>query len=268
MHDPSRDYVVLPEDLGPKILRFAGRKVVFNKNLYHGFQQLFGGDVDPYLDDDLVAVFSVSEHNARHLRHAYPRKPIIVLTPDIRLEHFPFKPLRDKSPVIACLPKAPGQIATLYQMLRARARGGIGPTAGFKWRLLKDMTEREVGGVLHDALMLVFLSVEEGLPRMPLEAMAAGCLVVTWAEGPLRDYLPDGWGFEHGDLLGMVSFIERVAEQYPSGLDEFDPVVHACRRTVEGFTAERQERTVIDAWRQVFTLAGASASVAQAQGAR
>ncbi len=32
-----RDFLVLPEDLGPRILDFPGRKVIFNKNIFHGF---------------------------------------------------------------------------------------------------------------------------------------------------------------------------------------------------------------------------------------
>src|SRR6266542_5500719 len=38
--DEERDIVVLPEDLGPAICSYPGHKVIFNKNLYHGFRAL------------------------------------------------------------------------------------------------------------------------------------------------------------------------------------------------------------------------------------
>ncbi|MDZ7262908.1 MAG: glycosyltransferase family 1 protein, partial [candidate division KSB1 bacterium] len=35
LYHPDRDFLVLPEDLGSKILSFPGQKVIFNQNCYY-----------------------------------------------------------------------------------------------------------------------------------------------------------------------------------------------------------------------------------------
>jgi hypothetical protein len=252
MHDVDRDYVVLPEDLGEQILSYPGRKIIFNKNVYLGCRALRDGRVDPYSAADVVGIFAVSEHNARLLRLAYPEKVTSVVHYDIRADRFPRRPLREKAPQIACLPKAPGQISVVYQTLRARAASGHNRLSSFTWVLAENMSEQHFSVLLQESLILVFLSVEEGLPRVPLEAICAGCFVASYRSGPLRECLPADCGVEYGDVQGLIEFIEGIAARFPDGLAE-DGVFEARReRVVAAFSAERQAADVALAWEGIL----------------
>lgn len=248
MHDASLDYVVLPEDLGAAILDYPGKKVVFNKNVYLGCRALHPSGVDPYQTPDVVGIMSVSEHNARLLRLAYPGKPISVVRYDVRAERFPFRPLSAKKPQIACLPKAAGQVGVLYHTLRARALSRHNRLSSFKWVVLDGMDERQISKTLEESLVLVFLSIEEGLPRVPLEAMCAGCLVAAYSAGALRECLPRGCGFEYGDIPRLVEYIEEIGARYPDDLPKGDTLVAQRENVASIYSAANQARDVEAAW--------------------
>ena len=72
--------MVLPEDLvtlprGARLLAHPGRKVIFNQNVHHGFTSLGAAVPEPYpyLHPSVTAVLTVSEHNRRLLKFAFPR---------------------------------------------------------------------------------------------------------------------------------------------------------------------------------------------------
>jgi hypothetical protein len=252
MHDVERDYLVLPEDLGPEILSYPGKKIIFSKNVYSGCRAVCGTGVDPYAADDVVGVFAVSQHNAMLLRLAYPDTPVSVVRYDIRADRFPFRRLDEKRPQIAILPKAPGQDAVLYQTLRARARSGRNRLASFSWALMTGMDEQRFSAVLQASLVLVFLSVEEGLPRVPLEGMCAGCFVAAYSSGPLRECLPEASGFEYGDIHALVDYIEDLAARFSDRRLDGDLLAARRKYVAETFSASRQEADVARAWEQLL----------------
>lgn len=256
MYNRDRDFMVVPEDLGAAIGHCEGRKVVFNKNIYHGFNAVYGQCADPNLSKDVIAIFAVSEHNRRHLRFAYPDKEIMLVHYDIRSDLFRYRPLRKKQPIVACLPKEPVQVRALMQMLELRASRGVSHGRHFQWLLLADLTERKIAEVLGNAVILVFLSTNEGLPRMPLEAMACGCLVVAYDSPPLTEYLPIEYRFPPGDLVRMAEFVEHVEEAYPDKLSGFDGLTGAARLTSERYSSRIQERSVLDCWQRIVDKNG------------
>jgi hypothetical protein len=252
-HDPHRDYIVLPEDLGRDIRRFPGRKVVFNKNVFHGYASLglFDATPDEYCSKEIVAVLTVSEHNRQHVAHAYPHQLVRVVHPAIREDVFAWRALSEKKPQIACIPKNQKWLATLYHTVQSRAARGLNRGKAFRWVVLGNHSERETAEILADSAMFIFLSVTEGLGRMPLEAMSCGCLVVAWPYGPLQETLPSCVRFEFGGVLDMVTFIERVMDAYPR-LDEWERVAAAGRAMARSYSVERQEQSVLAAWRDIL----------------
>jgi glycosyltransferase involved in cell wall biosynthesis len=106
--------------------------------------------------------------------------------------------------------------------------------------------------VLAESLIFVFLSVTEGLGRMPLEAMSCGCLVAAWRSGPLKETLPRCVQFEFGCVLEMVRFIERVMDAFPDRLDEWRAVAAAGRDVAASYSVERQEQSVLAAWTDIL----------------
>jgi glycosyltransferase involved in cell wall biosynthesis len=254
--DLDHDFIVVPEDIGSTIDELPGRKVIFNKNLFAGFI-IYGRKLPDCYDcqrPDVVAVLTVSQHNQEHLKFAYPQVPILLVDYDLRCDRFPFRALSAKRAVIACPPKAPKHILPVFHMLRSRGIADLNLNKNFEWVVLETMSEQQVASVLGDALLLVFLSIEEGLPRLPLEAMASGCLISAYGQGPLREYLPKEFCFECGDVLSVVQFVESVMKAYPSDLSRFDGITAAARRTAEQYSLKRQQFTVVQAWETILRL--------------
>lgn len=254
--DSDHDFMVVPEDIGPTINELPGRKVIFNKNLFGGFIN-YGRKLPDRYDwqrPDVAAILTVSQHNRAHLEFTYPQVPVLLVDYDLRCDRFPFHALSSKRAVIACSPKAPKHVLSVFHMLRSRGMADLNPNKNFEWVVLDKMSERQVAAVLGEALLLVFLSIEEGLPRLPLEAMASGCLISAYGQGPLREYLPKEYCFECGDVLSVVQFIESVMKAYPSGLARFDGVTVDARRTAERYSMKRQEVTVVQAWETILRL--------------
>lgn len=252
-----RNIFVLPENLGLAMKSIRGRKVIFNKGIYSGFKSLGLSPEGPstYLDDDVVAILSMSHHNRDYLEFAYPSKPVFTVMPDIRPNLFTHRPLTSRRPWIAYAAKASPHGRTLFQILNGRSEAGLNEMKLFKWVPIITLHERQVVAVLQNALFFVFLSVDEGLPRLPIEAMACGCLVCAYGSGPLLEILPRPYQFEYGDLLGMARHIERIANAFPDGLAEFDQISAQARIIASSYCAEAQERSVLAAWKEI--LAGA-----------
>lgn len=255
IYDPARDYLVLPEDLGSKLLEFPGKKVIFNKNLYNGFQ-VFGWETPPtypYHDPNVVCAFAVSEHNREHLQFAYPHLKVLKVEPGVDGGVFTYTPLHDKKRVISCVQKAPGMLLTLYHTLQSRAAAGLNNLKDYEWVFLDGRTEQEVAEVLRDSLVFVFTSTEEGLGRMPVEAMSSGSLVAGFASGPMKEYLPVEYRFEVGDLTGMARFVESITASFPESVERWRRLSEEGRKNALAYSLERQEGSVIGAWEQILS---------------
>lgn len=252
--DPERDFLVLPEDLGEKILAFPGRKVVFNQGLYNAFKYLpMNLRTYPYHSPDVLAVMVVSDHNLAHMQYAYPHLEVIkVATAAIDPAVFPFTPLGRKQRQIALVPKNLDHAMVLYHLLRSRGRAGLSPAENFRWIVLKGIPEAMMGRILSDSLLLVFLSVDEGLPTIPIEAMACGCLVVGYGQGPLVEELPTAYQFTHSQLAEAAEFIEQVMRDYPDRLGRFDDPVRQGRAIAAEHTRDYVEQSVVAAWDRIF----------------
>ncbi len=261
--DPDLDIVVLPEDLGRTILNFPGRKVIFNKNVFTGFQALGldAGQSAPYLSADVLGAMVVSEHNRRHLQLAYPALLVEKVDVEINTELFRFRPLQSKSPLIACSTKVPEMTLSLFQMIAARGQAGLNESQRFSWLFLEGMSEQEVAAVLNEALVCVTFSVAEGLGRVPLEALASGCLLVTCKLGPLGRSLPVGADLEYGDLTDAVHFLETIMASYPERLGPWDELTKRGRQLAGLYSLENQEASICRAWRAIFRRADELQSV-------
>jgi glycosyltransferase involved in cell wall biosynthesis len=206
------------------------------------------------MSPDIVAVFAVSEHNNQHLQFAYPGAQIITVHYDIRPEVYQYRPLTKKTPKIACMLKSQNHLYTLYHMIQSRARANLNRGKEYEWIFLKEFSEEQAAETLKQSLIFIFLGVDEGLPRMPLEAMACGCIVIAYGQGPLRECLPMEYQFEPGDLIAPARFLESIMNSYPENLAKYEAIIENGRRMALVYSAERQERSVIDAWEKIMAL--------------
>jgi len=250
----EQDYIVLPEDLGSKILNFPGKKVIFNKGIYNGFVS-FGDKkppVYPYHHPEVICVLTVSDHNSEHLRFAYPNLDVIRVYPGIDSDLFAYKPLREKRQCITYVPKSLPALLSLYHTLQSRAEAGINKLKEYDWILLHDRSEQDVATILRDSLIFIFLSVEEGLPQTVLEAMSCGCLVAGYGSGPLRECLPPGFQFEHGDLIGIAKYIEAITDSFPHRVKDWEALAVAGYKKALYYSPERQRASVLEAWDRIL----------------
>jgi glycosyltransferase involved in cell wall biosynthesis len=254
-HDVQTDIIVVPEDLGTGMVRIPGRKVIFNQNAYYGFAS-FGEEAEtsyPYLDPEILGVFTVSEHNAEYLRFAYPGANVLRIWYGVDRQRFSRCPLPNKQKQIACIVKNQLELYTLYHILRSRARQGLNALDEYRWVFLGDRTEADVARILHDSLALIFLSTSEGLPLTPLEAMLSGCLVAAYDAGPLPEYLPTACRFRPHDLLGVAGWLEELARSFPAESASWEAVSDTGYDVARQFSLEREEESLLGAWRQLLS---------------
>jgi glycosyl transferase family 1 len=256
IYDPKRDYLVLPEPLGASISSLPGKKVVFNKNLYIGFDALGLNQASvryPYVESEVVAAFAVSNHNYQTLAFTFPKAKLFRMYARINCDMFAYRPLSDKKRRIAVVVKAKEPLSVLYHILNARAQAGLNNLSDYEWTFLRGYTHNQVAKILCESLMLISLSTYEGLPRIILEAMASGCIVISYGTGALKECLMPEYRFEPDDFTAMARRIEEIAKAFPANMESWGPCTVAARKIAEEFTYERQRKHVIEAWERILT---------------
>jgi hypothetical protein len=257
-HRDNVDLVVVPEDLGAGTFELPGKKVVFNKNLYYGFD-CFGDTPfegrDPYADDEVIGVMTVSEHNQMHLRYAYPRAVITLVTCGVPAQRFRRRPFGEKQRVLTYTAKARLHVRTLYHILRARAAAGLNDLGDVAWRRLSGLTETEVVETLGDAMGLICLSTEEGIIRTVLEAMSSGCVICSYAHGPVAEYLPRECQFDVGDLVSAANFLERLTARNSADAAYWDDLSQLCAEHALRYGEEQERDSIVRAWNTILDRA-------------
>jgi glycosyltransferase involved in cell wall biosynthesis len=257
IYDKDKDYIVLPEFMGSRIPTFPGRKVIFNKNLYYGFQifsQVGDEAFDAYTDESVVAVFAVSDHNVAHLRCSFPKVKVFRMFFHIDSDLFAYAPLSDKQRVIACVAKEKDQLNILRQMAISRSRAGLNVISDYRWLLLEGFNERQMAQTLRSSLVTISLCAKEGLGRTLLEAMASGCLPLGLGVGALKESLPQTCQFEPEDFITMIERLEQITNGFPGNLGKWEAVSQAGRKIAEAYTRRRQKEHLLDAWAQILAL--------------
>ncbi len=254
--DKDRDFLVLPEDLGWDILSYPGKKVIFNKNLYYGFN-CFGGDVAtcyPYTHSDVVGAMVVSDHNLRHLRFAFPQTEIIKVDTEIDSTVFRWAPLSKKKKLVTATGKSPRHLRIIYQLINARSRAGLNNANEYEWELLRGRTEAEAANLFQNSLLFLFFNADEGLSRMPIEAMMSGCLVAGFQPGALKDVPPMTFHCDYGEYMQLVEFIEQVMFLFPQQDKSWEQSAENGRRLALEYSAAREEESVLRAWDHFFRI--------------
>lgn len=265
LFDKRRDILVYPEDLGSRMLQQAGRKIIFNKNAFYGFMAVDGCDAraNPYLDPEVTAVLAVSEHNRQQLQFAYPKLPVHRVWAHIDQRLFAFRRASEKERVIAYTAKSRPMLLAIRALFTSRALAGLNSGAQWRWEEISGVDETAVAAILARAAIFVFPSVEEGLPRMPLEAMSCGCVVTAFRCGPLAEILPVSSGVEYGDLAAMVRSIETIVDAFPQPPQWLGALAENGRAIAGRYSRRHQEETVGVAWERILAdLAAAARHVA------
>lgn len=257
IYRPATDILVLPEDLGHVINEKPGWKVIFNQNCYYGFAafEFLKPHPYPYLRPDIRGVMTVSEHNRRYLTFAFPHLRVCRVYYSVDPKVFIFNDLSHKKRWITCLPsKSPMDLLQVYHLSQARAQQGCNRLNEYRWVFLQNRSEREVAEVLHESAFFLFLSTTEGLPRLPLEAMLSGSIVLGYGHGPLAEILRSDNSFacEKSDIPSFVTNLEAATELFLADPEELRSKSEAARKTAGEYSCDREEETCLSFWKAVL----------------
>lgn len=271
LHDPARDILVVPEDLGHEINRMPGPKVIFNQNCYHGFSAFdFQKPAPyPYLRTDVRGVMTVSEHNRQYLAFAFPRLRIQRIYFSVDPHIFVRAEFDKKKRQIACVPmKDTMDLLQLYHLVHSRMDQGLNRLNEYEWVFIRNKPERQVARILRDSLIFVFLSTIEGLPRMVLEAMRCGCIVLGYDHGPLTEVLsPDNSCTpERLSVVSMAGTLEAVAARLADDPEGLRSISNAAYHTACEYSIEREEESVLEFWEDVIQAARTPKDAVVSQG--
>ncbi len=255
MYDREHDYIVLPETAGTMITSFPGKKVIFNKNIYHGFDS-FGRSEEAfcsYTDRLVMAILTVSDHSRKHLQFTFPCAKVFRMYCHVDCNLFRFMPLIKKRQIIACVAKEKQQVAMLRQILMSRNRLHLNRIGDYRWLLLEGLSEREMADTLQDAVLTVSLCVREGLGRTLIEAMACGSLVLGLGVGSLKESLPVNSQVEAEDFIALAERIEQIVADFPDDIEKWQKVASDGRAAAEQFTQARQKEHLLAAWAAIMS---------------
>lgn len=253
----GRVIFVLPEDLGRMITRFPGRKVVFDQGPSLGFSALglARPRLYPYLDDSVGALIVVSEASRAHLKYAFPDRRIIRVTNAVSGERFRFVPLRRKHKIVAMAAnKNRLDVMQVFHLLRSRATQRLNNAIDWKFVSLENLNEQALRNTLARASFLLFLSMHEGFGILPIEAMLSGTIVLAYSTPPMTEYLTSGNSLlsRPGDFLSVARDVERAIEWSVAEPARLEAIAARARAGAERFSLERQEASVLRAWREIL----------------
>lgn len=259
LYNKRTDYIVLPEDLGIRILAFPGRKIIFNQNIYYGFNSFGFNKINkwPYLDKNVKFVMIVSSHNQRYLQFIFPNVRIRRIYYGVNPKKFIYKSVEQKKKMITILPgKAPLDNNFLYQAISARAQQNYNMLKHYVWKMVGTYTESKMSRIFGQSTIFIFLSLYEGFGMMPLEAMLSGALVVAYKRGAYSEYLNSSNSFlvDASDKLGLVKKVEEIARKFgtESGRKKLAKISQNAYETAKRYSLEREEKSVLKFWDEVF----------------
>jgi glycosyltransferase involved in cell wall biosynthesis len=257
LYNVNEDWIVLPEDLGPSILTYPGKKIIINQGPYLGFAcfGLKAPEQYPYLHPEVRAVFVKSSHSHQYLRFAFPKQTFIRVFNGADPHRLPFVSLEQKKKIIAA-PRHKNQLDLMqvYNILMSRSQQGLNALAGYQWMFFDAVSEEEVARILGDTFLFIFLSTIEGFGRLPVEAMLSGCVVAAYSVAPLTEYLTDENALlcDRGDVVAVVSKIEKAVSDFSTNPAALKALTLSAHSSALEFSLEREEKSALAAWKQVL----------------
>jgi hypothetical protein len=245
------DVLVVPEDHAAAIRKcreVTCRKVLLCQNHFYVFHGLTPGET--WRNFGFSAYMCVSSPIQQALKQWFGVDASVV-RPAVDDAFFsedlkPFTP-----PItVACMPrKGPHNIRLVQGLLAAagHVHGG-----DLSWLEIDGLSKDQVAARLRDAHVYVSTSMCEGLGLPPLEAMAAGCLVVGFAGGGGLDYATadNGIWVPDEDAWALANALERTLASVddPAAGAALEAKRRAGRATARNYSRARFEHDLLAFW--------------------
>ena len=245
---PDRDLVVLPGRFAEQLDEFPGEhKILFSQGIWITLNAMSNRDESPFLHPTLKGIMVVSEGNAKIARLLRPDCPVIVVHNSVsRPANVDFSRRRKVIlyPSLRRHEKNPWDTRAVLHVLRARYASGRCP----EFIELDGLPHAHLLRLMREASVLLFLSTHEGLPLLPLEAMANGTLVLGYDRSPMSELLHDRCIFRFGDIEGIVDVLESIFNDASSWLD----VQETCYTAMTHWSRDAQAESIRQAWRKIL----------------
>lgn len=197
---------------------------------------------------------AVSRYIREHLREALPGAPVVPIVPN-SVDPTLFRPRKKRADTVAYFSRRGLEFVRL-----ASARL---PHLRF---VCIDGDERRVAKGMSECSYFVFPSLGvprpdgrmsgEAFPLPPLEAMAAGCVVIGFAAGGGLEYMADGANCllaPDGDFDRLYDVLASVSTR------DCVPILDGCRQTAIAFSPQRTAEVIVHAL-QLPRIGGRSVS--------
>lgn len=241
----ASDCLVFPEAWRARMLRFRdfpGKKLVFCQNHFLIEHALLGEA--SYAAFGVQGAFACSGVVAAALRGrcGYTEVPVVPCGVDANL----FRP-GTKQPLVAYMPrKRPYEVRHIVGRFMWR----YPEHEQFKFAEIDRCPSARVAEILGTSSIFLSTNHLEGLGLPPLEAMAAGCLVVGYHGEGGREYATteNGLWVEEGQIERCIEELARAAAIVAGKPDELNGYLEAGRRTAARFTPEVERQALLSYW--------------------
>jgi glycosyltransferase involved in cell wall biosynthesis len=245
------DFVVIPEDSAGLIgmcRELSCRKVLFCQNHFYIFRGIAPGET--WSDFGFSAYLCASDPIRQALQNWFGVSASVV-RPPIDALYFSDESRLVGPPVkVACMPRKGTEDLRLVQGLLAA--DGVAAKTGLTWLEIDRLPRPEVAARLQEAHIYVSSSAQEGLGLPPLEAMAAGCLIVGFTGGGGLDYASpeNGTWVENGNPWALAEALAKVLTAVcdPDARASLDAKRAAGRSTVRRYGHAQFERDLMAFW--------------------
>lgn len=244
------DFVVVGEMFGfgaVKVQHTPARKLIHNQNPFYSFMAF--RDLDAVRGWGCEAILCPSSFTASQLRAFGWEGPLHVIRPAID-PAFAAAPQQRDLLRIVFMPRKRRIEAPLIRGIFLSKRPDLAEKV--RWVEIDGRPRHEVAHALGASDLFLSLSYAEGLGLPPLEAMAAGSLVVGFHGGGGLDYATaeNGDWFDDGQAVAIAERLAERVDQLIAG-ETFAARRAAGRRTAAGFNPEAFRAALRSAWEAI-----------------
>jgi hypothetical protein len=225
------------------VMATPARKLIHNQNPYYSF--LAFRDFGAVRGWGCEAMLAPSGFTADQLRQMGWTGPVHVVRPFVDPVFAAAAQRRDEVRIGVMPRKRPHELALIRGVVLSQRPD----LARVPWGRIGGRPRAEVADILGRCDLFLSLSHMEGLGLPPLEAMAAGCLVVGFHGGGGREYATaeNGDWFDDGGHLEIAAALIGRLDALAAG-ERFEARREAGRRTAAEFSLARFEAELRAAW--------------------
>lgn len=248
-----QDIIVFPEPWHADMVRHRDRPIrrfVFVQNHFYMWYGLAGAR--SFGEIGIERVFCSSEVIAAYCGRVFPGPPPPVI--HYGIDSALFRPRRKRAQ-IAFMPRKMEKEARFILETFRRLHPEF---HDWRWVAIDRADESEVARILGESAIFLSLGRLEGLGLPPLEAMAAGCVVVGFLGDGGREFATrdNGLWCPAEDWDQCVGALARAARGIASRDPAIARIAAAGHETAKRYSFERTERELLAFWRSALAPTG------------